>query len=181
VLEKQAGLKLDRDYKVVAVGGGMAREKALIEGKIAGAVLSAPSDLRVKAAGGNILADAAAQLGGYQGSAYATRRSWARNHEKELIGFIRGIVAAHDVIFTDKAAAIAVLKKRIKNLSDQSAETIYRSLTTGAGGLNRKAEINVAGAENVLKLRSKYATPKKTLTDAKKYYDLTLYGKAIGK
>lgn len=180
VLEQKAGLKLNQDYKVVAVGGGTAREKAMIDGKIAGAVLSAPSDLRVKAAGGNILADAAAQLGGYQGSAYATRRAWAKDHEKELLGFIRAIVATHDVIFTDKAAAIAGLKKRINNLSDKNAEIIYSSLTTGAGGLNRKASINEAGAANVLKLRSKYAEPKKTLTDASKYYDLSLYKKATG-
>lgn len=179
VLEKN-GLLLDRDYKVVAVGGGQAREKALIEGRIAGAVLSAPSDLRVKAAGGNILADAAAQLGGYQGSAYAARRAWAKDHEKEIVSFIKAVTAAHDVIFTQKPVAIAALKKRIRNLDDKNAEIIYGSLTTGAGGLNRKAEINEAGVATVLKLRGKYAEPKKTLTDSRKYYDLTYYRKATG-
>ena len=179
VLEKH-GLMLNRDYKVIAVGGGFAREKALIEGKAAGAVLSAPSDLRVQAKGGHIIADAAAALGGYQGSSYAARRGWIKGHEKDVEGFIRAIVAAHDVIFTNKPAAIAVLKKRIKNLSDKNAEIIYKSLTTGAGGLNRHAEINEAGVATVLKLRSKYAEPKKTLTDPHKYYDMSYYKKATG-
>jgi len=179
VLEKH-GLMMNRDYKVIAVGGGFAREKALIEGKASGAVLSAPSDLRVQAKGGHIIADAAAALGGYQGSSYAARRGWIKGHEKEVEGFIKAIVAAHDVIFTKKPAAIAVLKKRIKNLSDENAEIIYKSLTTGAGGLNRHAEIKDAGVATVLKLRSKYAEPKKTLTDPHKYYDMSYYKKATG-
>ena len=179
VLEKH-GLVMNRDYKVIAVGGGYAREKSLIEGKASGAVLSAPSDLSVQAKGGHIIADAAAELGGYQGSSYAARRGWIKGHEKEVEGFIKAIVAAHDVIFTQKPAAIAVLKKRIKNLSDENAAIIYTSLTTGAGGLNRHAEIKDAGVATVLKLRSRYAEPKKTLTDTHKYYDMSFYEKATG-
>ena len=61
-----------------------------------------------------------------------------------------------------------------------SAPTAPSSPPPGPGGLNRHAEINEAGVATVLKLRSKYAEPKKTLTDPHKYYDMSYYKKATG-
>jgi len=40
-----------------------------------------------------------------------------------------------------------------------------------ATGLQRKAELDVAGLRTVLALRSKYGQPRKTFTDPMKYYD----------
>lgn len=178
VLEKN-GLKHNQDYKVVSVGGGPERLKALQENKAVAAVMSAPNDIEAKEMGYNILADAASELGGYQGSAYGVRRSWAKDHEKELVTFVRAVVESVDRIFTNKPDAIEVLKKRLKGLDDKEANTVYNSLTTGKGGLNRKAEINVEGVKTVLSLRGQYAEPKKNLTDPKKYIDLTYYDKAM--
>src|SRR4051812_23923372 len=73
----QHGLKRDRDYSIAAVGGGPERLKALEENKAAAAVISAPNDTEAKNMGYNLLADAAAALGGYQGSAYCLRKEWA--------------------------------------------------------------------------------------------------------
>jgi hypothetical protein len=39
--------------------------------------------------------------------------------------------------------------------------------------------MNVAGIRTVLKLRSRYATPHKTLTNPSKYYDPTYYRAAM--
>jgi ABC-type nitrate/sulfonate/bicarbonate transport system substrate-binding protein len=178
ILEKN-GLKLNQDYSVVAVGGGPQRLAALKSNKAVAAVMSAPNDTEAKNMGYNILADAAAELGGYQGSAYGVVRSWAKTHEKETVAWLRALVAAHDWVFANKAGSIEVLKAHIKNLSDQDAGVIYASLTTGAGGLNKKAEINLAGMKTVLALRGEYATPKKTLTDPNKYSDMTYLQKAL--
>ena len=41
-----------------------------------------------------------------------------------------------------------------------------------------RAELDVAGVNTVLALRSKYAQPPKQLTDPAKYYDLQYYAKA---
>jgi ABC-type nitrate/sulfonate/bicarbonate transport system substrate-binding protein len=172
------GLKFKQDYSIISVGGGTERLAALKENKAVAAVLSAPNDVEAKEAGFNILVDAASELGGYQGSAYGVRRGWAKSHEKEMVSFIRAIIASHDYVFTDKAGAIGVLKARIKGLEDKDANTIYNSLTTGKGGLNRKAEINMAGVKTVLSLRGEYAEPKKTLTDPNKYVDMSYYEKA---
>ena len=179
ILEKH-GLTYQKDYSVVSVGGTPERLAALKENKAVAAVMSAPSDIEAKNLGYNILADAAQELGGYQGSAYAVRRSWAKDHEKEVVGWLRGLTAAHDWVFANKAGALATLKKNIKDLKDEDAEIIYASLTTGAGALNKKAEINVAGMKTVLALRGEYATPKKTLTDPAKYMDLSFHKKALG-
>lgn len=178
VLEKH-GLKFGQDYTTVAVGGGPARLKALQANKAVAAVMSAPNDTEAKNLGYNILADAAAELGGYQGSAYAVVGSWAKTHEKETVAWLRAIIAAHDWVFANKNGSIEVLKKHIKNLNDADANVIYTSLTTGSGGLNKKAEINLAGMKTVLALRGEFAIPKKTLTDPGKYIDLSYREKAL--
>jgi ABC-type nitrate/sulfonate/bicarbonate transport system substrate-binding protein len=179
ILEKN-GLAFQKDYSIVAVGGGPERLAALKENKAAAAVMSAPNDIEAKNLGYTILADAAKELGGYQGSAYAVRRSWAKDHEKETVAWLKALVAAHDWVFTNKAGALGVLKKNIKDLSDADAEIVYTGLTAGSGSLNKKAEINVAGMKTVLSLRGEYATPKKTLTDVNKYMDLSFHKKATG-
>lgn len=179
ILEKN-GLVFQKDYSVVAVGGGPARLDALKDNKAVAAVMSAPNDIEAKNLGYNILADAAKELGGYQGSAYAVRRSWAKQHEAETVSWLRALIAGHDWVMANKAGALTVLKKNIKDLKDEDAEIIYTSLTTGSGGLNNKAEINVAGMKTVLSLRGEYATPKMTLTDAGKYMDLSFHKKATG-
>jgi ABC-type nitrate/sulfonate/bicarbonate transport system substrate-binding protein len=179
ILDKH-GLKLNRDYTALAVGSGPNRLAAMKEGKAHVAALSAPEDIKAKSEGFNILGDAISALGmPYQGSAYVVRKSWAQTHEKEVIGFIRAIVAANDFIFTDKAGAIGVLKARVNGLTDADADIVYAALTSGKGGLNRKAEINIEGVKTLLKLRNEYSEPKKNLTDPYKYVDLSYHEQAM--
>jgi len=172
------GLVLNRDYTILPVGGTEHRLSALKDGKAVAAVMSAPTDLEAKAMGYNILVDAAEILGGYQGSVYGVRRAWAEKNKGTLQAFIRAIVEAHGLIFTDKALAKNVLMKRVKGLDDKGAETIYTGLTTGKGGLSRRAEIDIAGVKTVLSMRSAYAEPRKALDDPNKYFDLSYYQQA---
>jgi ABC-type nitrate/sulfonate/bicarbonate transport system substrate-binding protein len=174
------GLVLDRDYTILPVGGTEHRMAALKDGRAVAAVMSAPTDLEAKEAGYNILADAAAELGGYQGSVYGVRRGWAEKNEATMLTFVRAIAEAHGRIFNDKPAAQETLMKRIKGLDEKGAETIYTGLTSGKGGLARNAEINLAGVMTVLSMRSDYAQPKKSLSDPQKYLDLSYYKKAVG-
>ena len=123
--------------------------------------------------------DATRALGAYQGSVYNVRRAWAKEHERELIAFVRAIVAAHDVIFTDKTTTIAVLRKRLKELSEEDAAAVYAKMT-GPGGLSREARISIKGAQVVLSVRSAYGEPQKKLADPYRYVDLSWYRKATG-
>jgi ABC-type nitrate/sulfonate/bicarbonate transport system substrate-binding protein len=169
------GLVLNRDYGAISVGGGPERLEAMRQGQAVAAVMAAPNDIEAKNLGYTILADAAAALGSYQGSVYAARRSWAQDHADEILGFIRAIVAGHRLVIDDRVGAIATLTRHIKALSVPDAELIYAALTGATGGLNRAAELNIAGIRTVLSLRSDYATPKKTLTDPMNYLDLSYY------
>ena len=177
ILDKN-GLKFKKDYNVVALGGTTERFEAMKANKAAVAVLSAPNDIEAKNLGFNILADAPGELGGYQGSSYVVRRSWAKAHEREVVGWVRALIAAHEWVYENPGASIELMKKNLKGISDADAKVIYTSLTSGAGAFNRRAQINVAGMSTVLSLRGEFAEPQKTLTDPSKYMDLSYYRKA---
>jgi ABC-type nitrate/sulfonate/bicarbonate transport system substrate-binding protein len=173
------GLKRD-DYKVLAVGSGPNRMAALKDNKAVAAAVSPPEDIKAKQDGYNVLADATEIIGSYQGSAYVVSRAWAKAHEKEVLAFIRAIVAASDSVVKDKATALAVMKSRISGISDADAETIYAAMTTGKGGLNKGAKINIDGVKMLLSLRNEFSGSPIKLSDPYKYVDLTYYDKATG-
>jgi ABC-type nitrate/sulfonate/bicarbonate transport system substrate-binding protein len=178
---KMNGLEKGKDYNVLAVGSGRERIAALKDGKAHAAAVSPPEDTHIKKEGYNILADATELIGAYQGSAYIVRRSWAKENEKEVLAFIRAMVAASDFVFDNKKEALEVMKNRIKGISDEEAETIYAALTSGKGGLNRGAKVNDPGVKMLLDLRNEFSGSPTKLTDTKKYVDTTYYEKALKK
>jgi len=169
------------DYTVVALGSPVDRFAALKAGRIDGTLLAAPNDDEAAEAGFTILAEPADLTGGYQGSVYATRRSWANAHPREMLAVTRGLIEAHDYIRADKAGAVAVLRAHIKGLSDERAELAYRSLVEEKGGLSKRGAISIEGAKTVLRLRSDMGTPKKKLTDPYRYIDTSYFHQALGK
>jgi ABC-type nitrate/sulfonate/bicarbonate transport system substrate-binding protein len=174
------GIAKDRDYKVISVGGTGARVKSLKDGTAQMAIISSPDDIQLRSAGFNILADAAVEIGEYQGSTYAVRRSYAKSNEKTVLAFVRAVTSAHEAVFNNKADSIAVLKSRAKGLSDQQIEAMYTRMT-GPGGLSRAAALNMKGVETVLKLRSIYGTAKGPLPAPSKYIDASYAQKAQSK
>lgn len=164
------GLIRDKDYTIISVGGTGARVASLKDGRAAVAVVSSPQDMQLEKEGFTILGDAAAALGEYQGSVYATRRSYAKDNEKTVVAFMKTIQQAHELLFTDKAVAIAMLKQRSKGLSDADLEMMYKRLT-GPGGLNRDSDVNQKGVQAVLRLRG-------TPGDGAKYMDASFSKKA---
>ncbi len=166
------GLIKDKDYTIISVGGTGARVKSMKDGKAHVAVVSSPQDMQLEKEGYNILGDAAAALGEYQGSVYATRRSYAKANPKVVAAYMKTIQQAHEAVFSDKATAIAILKKRAKGLSDADLEMMYKRLT-GPGGLIRSADVNQKGVGNVLRLRG-------TKGDGSKYMDASFAKQARG-
>ncbi len=178
IVKEKAGLEKDKDYTINSVGGTGARVKALKEGTAHVAMISSPEDMQLEDEGFTILGDAASEIGAFQGSTYAVRKSYAKDHPKEVESFVRAMVAATDFVFSNKAGTIEVIKARIKGLSDADASKLYDRLT-GPGGLNKRAALNTKGMETVLKLRTIYggAAP----ASAAKYIDLSYYEKVVGK
>lgn len=174
------GLKLGQDYMALPVGSGPNRLNAMKEGKAVAAALSAPDDIEAKKLGFNILGDTTEIIGAYQGSAFVVRRAYAKEHEAEVLAFIRAIVAATDSVFADKASAIAGMKQHIKGMSDADLEEIYAQMVGSKGGLNRGARMNMDGVKMLLTLRNDLGGSAKKLTDPDKYVDLSYYAKATG-
>jgi len=79
----------------------------------------------------------------------------------------------------NKAEAIAIFRKNLPQMNEQAAATAYSVLLSPTDGFQKKAQIDMQGVRTVLQLRSKYAEPKKTLTDPAKYYDASFYNQAI--
>jgi len=172
----------ETDVTFVRAGGTPNRYRELLAGKQDATMLRTPFDLTGKARGLNVLAYAES-LGAYQGSAAAARRSWAASHEKELIGFMRGYHAGLDWIYdrANREIVEAILVANQRDMTPALAKQAYDLLLADKGGLTRDASLDMNGIRTVLELRSKYATPRKTLTDPMKYVDLSYYEKAFGK
>ena len=129
----------------------------------------------MKAEGFTILGDAALEIGAYQGSTYAVRRSWAKNNEATVLAYIRATVAATEWLVANRAATIEVLRARVKSLDEKTAGIIYDGLL-GPGGMNRKGELNLKGIDTVLALRNQAGSK---AGDAAKYIDTSYYAKAF--
>ncbi len=182
VLEKmlqKAGLK-DSDYELVKAGGVLQRFEALMQKSHAGTLLLSPFEVPAQAKGFTLLGYAIDVLGRYQGLVGGARRSWAKDHAAELIGFIRAYIAGVDWLYDDKnkVDAVALLRKNLPQMSPELAEKSYSILLDPKNGFQRKARIDVEGVRTVLALRSEYGEPKKMLGDPAKYYDASYYEQA---
>ncbi len=178
---ERGGLRLDQDYKVERAGGVLQRFQALLEKKHAATLLLSPFELQAEARGFKRLGNATDVLGAYQGLVGGARKSWADANRESVVGYIRAFSEAVDWLYEarNKDEAIAILRKNLPNMPEQVANATYGVLLSPTDGFQKKARIDQEGVRNVLKLRSKYAEPKKTLTDPSKYYDDSFYREAM--
>ncbi len=180
ILKDKGGLEFDRDYKAISVGNTDKRVEAMKDNKAVAAIIGSPNDMAVERDGFKLMADAAQELGAYQGSVLVTRRGFAQTNEADLIALTRAMIAAHDLIFTDKALALSVMKKNLKGMTDTDAEKLYQRMTS-PGGFTRRAEMDMKGVATVLRIRETYGEPQKKMGPVSRYVDLAIYEKALGK
>ncbi len=175
---ERGGLK-DGDYTLVQTSNVLGQWEGLTGGKQAGALLTTPFEIIAESAGFRRLGNAMDVLGRYQGLVGATRRSWARAHSDRLVGYIRAYLAGLSWLFdrANKAEALAILQKHLVMTPELAAKT-YEALLHPAQGFSPRAELDVDGVRTVLRLRSEYGRPQKTLQDPAKYYDPSYYRKA---
>lgn len=169
------------DYRFENLGGTGERAEALLQGRTLGTILTSPIDIVPIAKGYRVLADSR-QIGPYQATLFVARREWARAHEAQLIGFIRGYVEAlhwlSDPAHREEAAAI--YRKYLPKATDASARKAWDALLASRDeGLTGEGRIDMQGAATVVKLRAEYGEPRKALGDASKYVDESWYRKAI--
>jgi ABC-type nitrate/sulfonate/bicarbonate transport system substrate-binding protein len=169
------------DYKVEKLGGTPARVQALMEGRIAGTMISSPSELLPESKGYTRLGDTTATFGAYQASVGVARRGWAAQHSGELVAFIRAYVAAMDWLQdpANKDEAVAIYMKHIPAAPRPAAQKAYEIMFAANEGFQKKAKLDLEGCRTVLKLRSEFAKPRKDLSDPAKYIDESYYARAL--
>ncbi len=185
VLQKmlqKSGLKPD-DYSLARAGGVLERFNDLIAQKHAGTLLLSPFEVLAEDKGFHLLGKASDVLGHYQGLVAAVRRSWAKEHGKELVGYIRAYREALAWLYdpSHKPEALAILRKHVPAMSEPLADASYRILLDPTQGFARDAGVDLEGVRTVLRLRTEYGRPEKTLDDPSKYIDLTYYKAAASK
>jgi ABC-type nitrate/sulfonate/bicarbonate transport system substrate-binding protein len=172
----------ETDVNFVRAGGTANRYRELIAGKQDATLLRTPFELLAQNRGFNVLASADA-LGAYQGTVGVARRTWAREHDTALVGFIRAYRAAIDWLYdrANREIVEAILIANVRDMTPALAKQSYDLLLGDKGGLSRDLAPDLAGIRTVLRLRSKFGSPRKTLTDPLKYVDLSYHEKALGK
>jgi ABC-type nitrate/sulfonate/bicarbonate transport system substrate-binding protein len=172
----------ESDVSFVRAGGTANRYRELLGGKHDATLLRTPFELLASNKSFNVLASAET-LGAYQGTVGMTRRSWARDHEAALLGFIRAYAQATEWLYdrANREIVEALLVANIRDMTPALAKEAYDILLADKGGLSRNLAPDPAGIRTVLELRSKFGAPKKTLTDPMKYVDLSYYEKASAK
>jgi ABC-type nitrate/sulfonate/bicarbonate transport system substrate-binding protein len=170
----------EADVNFVRAGGTANRYRELIAGKHDATLLRTPFELLARNRGFNVLASADA-LGAYQGTVGVARAAWAREHEAALVAFIRAYRAATDWLYdrANRDIVEALLVANIRDMSPALAKQSYDLLLGDKGGLARDLAPDQEGMKEVLRLRSKFGVPQKTLTDPTKYVDLSYYRKAM--
>jgi len=181
VLSK-AGL-VDGDVSFVKAGGGAQRLERLLKGEQAATLLNAPLDLVAEAKGYVRLATVRDAVGPYQGIVGMARRGTAEKMRTPIEAFIRGFHAA--VLWLaesrNREEAASSLMRHMPGFDAALAGTAYDRLLDKRTGLFRDLRINREGVETVLRLRSEYGLPRKSLSDPRRYIDDTYLAGALKK
>jgi len=166
----QLGGLNEGDYTFERLGNTPARVEALMQGKTAGTIVTSPLDILPESKGFRRLADGGA-LGSYQGVLGLVRRSWARDNAAAVAGYVRGYVAGLDWLAdpAHRDEAIAIYRAHVPGMNEAAAGKAWDALLGGKEGLERRGRVDLAGAQTVLRLRSEFGRPQKTLTDPSKY------------
>jgi ABC-type nitrate/sulfonate/bicarbonate transport system substrate-binding protein len=165
------------DYQTERAGGMVQRWNALRGGQHSATLLSAPYNIIAKNAGFTELVKATDVIGPYQGNVAAVRRSWAQQNRPRVLSYIKGY--RHSIAWLRRPAhrkeAIEILRRHLPQMPVEIAEASHAELLDPIKGFFRNCDIDRAGLECVLKLRSRYGLPPLLLNDPEKYCELS-YG-----
>jgi ABC-type nitrate/sulfonate/bicarbonate transport system substrate-binding protein len=179
---KDAGLNKG-DYAVNPVGGTDQRMEAMTKDKAnaAAGIMGLPFVFRATAAGLKDLGPAYQTIGAYQSDCAAVMRDWAKANSDTLIRYIRAVVDGRRWLLdpANKAEATQLIVDRLRLTPDIAARS-YDIVTHPTTGMAKDAKFDMAGFQNVLKLRAEIegqwgGNP----PPPDKYIDLSYYDKAL--
>jgi ABC-type nitrate/sulfonate/bicarbonate transport system substrate-binding protein len=169
-------------YERVAVGATPQRWEALRSGAQAATMTIEPFTSIAKAQGFNILARSTDSIADYQGGAFASRRSWARQNEEAVKGFIRAYLAglAWTLDPANREAATGILLRNMAEIKPPVVGAVMASLLSPRSGLTPQGKLTTAGIRTLLDLRLRYGKPDASLGEPQDYIDLSYYDAALG-
>lgn len=164
-------------------GGVMGRFQELLKGNHAATVLITPFDLLAMNKGHPQLARADEHLGAYQGVVAASRRSWAKQNEQALVGFVRAYHAGVGFLYeqANREIAEALLVANVRAMTPTLARQSLGVLLNEKSGFFRDVRLDPKGMQTVLALRSKFSEARRTLSDPAKYIDASYRDKALAR
>lgn len=173
------GLKDGADYKVVPVGRGELRLKAMAENKAyTAAILNLPFSIQAEQLGMKSLGNTVDILGPYQAGGVFALRSWAGANgallERYLAGYLESLRWVRRP--ENRAACVALLMDRLRIPRDV-AERSYAVLVDPVRGFTPDAAFDMEGFRNLLALRAEIEG--KGGGNAESYLDLSYYRRAL--
>src|SRR5450631_845634 len=172
---RQKGLNKG-DYEIKMAGATGFRLDAMIKDKaMAAAIMNPPFSTRGEKAGLKDMGTAAAALGAYQGTSAFVLREWGKANADTVVKYIQAYIEGWRWSFDpkNKAEVIALLVERLK-LPEDVATSAFESTKND---FHRDGTAELAGVNNVLKLRAQYEGGTPASPD--KYLDLSYYQKAL--
>jgi len=165
------------DYRLESIGGTATRAEALMQGRIAGTMITSPLELAPEAQGCRRLANAVDVLGPYQTIVGAARRSWAAAHRATLIAFTRANLEALEWLFepANRSEAVVIYRKHLPNVPQAAAERAVAVLAGEREGFVRDGRLDREAMSTVLRIRSELGQPTKKLDDPMRYVDESYY------
>ncbi len=122
------GLIPDKDVTIVEIGSQPARFAALESGKIQGAMVTVPLTLKAKKLGFHALADLQMLGLEYQHTALVTSRALIKSRPQVVRNALKAMVEAIHYYKTQRADALAILAKYLKDNSPEALEETYEGI-----------------------------------------------------
>jgi ABC-type nitrate/sulfonate/bicarbonate transport system substrate-binding protein len=157
----------ESDVTFERAGGVVERFQALMKGAHAATMVLTPFDLIGAAQGCTQLARAGEHLGAYLGVVGAARRSWAKENEKALAGFVRAYRDGVAFLYENRPIAEALLVANMRAMTPELARRSLDVFLDEKTGFYKDARLDAKGMQTVLDLRSKFTG--KRLTDPGRY------------
>jgi len=174
------GLREGDDYKVVPVGRGELRLKAMAGNKdYAAAILNLPFTIQAEQLGMKSLGNTVDMLGPYQANGAFAIRAWVEANGALLERYIAAYVESLRWVRRpgNRAACVAILMDKLKIPRDV-AERSYAVLADPVRGFTPDARFDMEGFRNLLALRAEIEG-KGSARSAESYLDLGYYGRAL--
>ena len=148
-LLRKWGLQPDKDVAILQAGSAPQVFAVLKGGSVQSGVLSTgPDTLRAEAEGFVRLADVAASGLEYPLGPFAARQAFLKS-QPDLVGrFVKAYVEGIHRFRTDKATALAILEKYMKQKATPASEKLY--VVYAAKYIKRVPEITPAGIQTIL-------------------------------